>query len=123
MNCQAMTKNGKPCPARVHHDSGYCWMHDPAIETERNAARKKGGAARRGQLRGREIPQLQHAEDVRGYLNRVLADTEKQLIPPNTARAIANLCRVQLDTISAAELEADRERQRLETEERRRRGY
>lgn len=120
MNCKATTKDGRPCTAAAQRDSGYCFLHDPAKAEARDAARKKGGAARRDQLRGGEVPNLQQAEDVRQYLCRVLHETERLLIPAATAKSIAILCKTQLETISAANMKAEMERHRQEAEERRR---
>ena len=120
MRCQAHTKDGRPCGAPAQHNSGYCYMHDPAKVEARDAARKKGGAARRDQLRGGVVPNLQQAADVRQYLCRVLHDTERLLIPAATAKAIAILCKTQLETIQAADLHSEIEMQRREAEERRR---
>ena len=110
MNCKATTNNGKPCMAPAQHGKAYCFQHDPTLTEERDAARKRGGAARRVQLRGSKVPNLEKAADVQQYLCRVLHDTERLLIPPNTARAIAHLCKVQLDTIHEVELRAESER-------------
>jgi hypothetical protein len=37
--CIGVTKDGKPCaaPARTSHGSQYCYQHDPATQTEREA--------------------------------------------------------------------------------------
>lgn len=104
MRCKALTKLGLPCTAPAQHASGFCFSHDPALADVRDAARKRGGAARRDQLRGAKIPTLMAATDVREYLCRVLRDTEAQLIPPNTARAIAALCKIQLEAVREAEM-------------------
>ncbi len=40
--CKELTKRGKPCKAPVQ-PSGYCFMHDPALLQQRNAARSQGG--------------------------------------------------------------------------------
>ncbi len=102
MRCTATAKSGRPCTAAAVVGGTYCFTHDPALAEVRDAARKKGGAARRDQLRGREVPCLKSAADIRTYLNRVLADTAAGLINPNAARAIANLCKVQLVAVSDA---------------------
>lgn len=120
MRCQATKLDGKPCMAPAQHASGLCYTHDPALTEARNEARKRGGAARRDQLRGGEVPNLQQAEDVRQYLCRVLHETERLLIPAATAKSIAILCKTQLETISAANMKAEMERQRQEAEARRR---
>ena len=104
MNCKATTKAGIPCTAASHHDSDYCWLHDPAIAEQRNEARARGGAVRRDQLRGRDVPQLVDAADVRSYLNRTLGDTAAGLVSPAAARAIAHLCKVQLEAVREVEL-------------------
>ncbi len=95
-------------PAR--HASGLCYTHDPAIAEQRNEARKRGGAARRDQLRGGEVPNLQQAADVRQYLCKVLHDTKRLLIPAATAKSIAVLCKAQLEAIAATNMKADSER-------------
>ena len=112
MNCTATTKAGTPCMAAAQLGKAFCFLHDPANAETVAAARKRGGAARRDQLRGHEVPNLEHADDVRGYINRVLADTEKGLINPNAAKSIAGLCRVQLEAIREAEMRAEIEQQR-----------
>ncbi len=43
---------------------------------------------------------MRTAGDVRGYLCRVLADTASGIINPGAARAIANLCKIQLVAVS-----------------------
>ena len=120
MRCQSHTKDGRPCGAPAQHNSGYCYTHDPALAEPRDAARKRGGAARRDQLRGVKMPCLKSAEDVRGYLDRVMADTARQLIPAGAARAIANLARVQLEVIADIETQATLARDENERRERRR---
>lgn len=120
MNCTALTKNGAPCKAAAQRGKPFCFLHDSTIAEAVAAARRKGGQARRDQLAGKAIPCLTTADEVRAYLNRVMGDTERMLLTPGAARAIATLARVQLVAISDAETRENMERYRREQEERRR---
>lgn len=119
MNCTALTKNGIPCKAAAQRGKEVCFLHDSTLAEAIAAARRKGGQARRDQLAGKSIPCLSTADDVRGYLNRVMGDTERMLLSPGAARAIATLARVQLVAISDAETRENMERFRLEEEAKR----
>lgn len=119
MNCTALTKNGTPCKAAAQRGKPFCFLHDSTIAEAVAAARRKGGQARRDQLAGKSMPCLTTADEVRGYLNKVMGDTERMLISPGAARAIATLARVQLQAISDAETRENMERFRLEDEAKR----
>lgn len=42
--CAGVRKDGTPCTAPVMGSGRYCYAHDPARATQRDAARRKGGA-------------------------------------------------------------------------------
>lgn len=74
--CQATTIRGRVCGAHSRAGSLYCFMHDPARASERQAARKLGGM-RRGSHAGDEssIPaKIRTVEDILAMLDYVRAE-------------------------------------------------
>ena len=100
--CKANRKDGCPCEAQAQPESDYCLFHNPERKAELKAARRQGGQTRAEQLSGATLVKMQTAEQVRDYLEQLAADTQAQLVPAKTATAIANIARVQLQAIEAA---------------------
>lgn len=63
--CSALTRDGRQCPNPAGA-SGYCFTHDPALETERLIAHKLGGVNRaRRRVSGDKAPEINTSADLK----------------------------------------------------------
>ena len=106
--CKAETKAGHPCrfPAMLD-SSGYCWTHNPATATERQAAARRGGL-RTAQKRSALLGQIDFgsAEGVRSFLEGLTSAAITDTIPSSKARDVAAIAEVALRVRQGPELEA-----------------
>lgn len=107
VRCNARNAAGSPCSATPVRPSGWCYWHDPALSAERDAARRKGGAARSNQARAKKrLPDAVLTPlELQGVLGRVLQDVIAGEIEPGVANAAANVSRALVAVREATELE------------------
>jgi len=68
-SCQVVKKDGKACRAAAG-ESGFCFMHNPALWQERSLARRKGG------------------------LNRITPHSEATCVVPTQIRSVQDILQV-----------------------------
>lgn len=93
-----------PCKGTRLKAGDFCFLHDPSKESERAAARKKGGQSRQkkldGALEGAILDakkwKLVSYDDVREALEETVHDVRRGALSESRANAIAGLCRVIL---------------------------
>jgi len=101
--CRATRRDGEPCRATLVGASGYCLVHDPALEGQRAEWRRTGGrnkstVARTG---GRNKSTVARATkvlqgdkemgDVLKMLKSALEETYKGTLEARSAKALASL--------------------------------
>jgi hypothetical protein len=105
--CKAKTVTGSPCSATPVRDDGYCYWHSPAVEAERDEARRRGGSARSNRSRARKVltGDVRDMTDVKVRLMIALAKVEEGELDPGPANAMANLARAIATVAQVGELE------------------
>lgn len=89
-HCQATTKDGKPCSARVRTGRPYCAWHDPEIVAERAEWTRKGGEGRSNANRAaKALPD--DLKDVGQMLLTAMRDVRDGKLDPKVASALASL--------------------------------
>ncbi len=103
-HCAATRKDGRPCSASVAGETAWCFLHDPAREPERAAARRKGGENRADvvRLRGLVPPRLMGVYD---RLDRALTEVHDGSLDSRRATAMAAVARAMVSVLTAGELE------------------
>lgn len=88
--CTGQRKDGTPCGATVMGTGSLCYAHDPARATERDEARRKGGAnsATRARL-DRLVPAT--LRPMIGSLLEALDEVHAGTLDPRQASAMASL--------------------------------
>lgn len=107
--CKAKTKAGNPCRA-APGPSGYCFAHVPGHEAERQAARKKGGAASPTRvLKLDGATTLETAAEVKELLGKVMMEVFNAPATPQNlyrkARTVGYLAGVILKAVELSEIE------------------
>lgn len=103
--CQAETVNGMPCRAAAG-PSGYCFLHDPALASERARARRAGGRASKTPHSDAQPPAEVH--DIAGALKLLDYTLAELLVFDNSiirVRALIALVAAYANVITAGELE------------------
>jgi hypothetical protein len=110
--CEAIRKDGQPCRARAQPDSPFCWCHDPALETKRQAARSKGGERTRDRWRVR-LSELEERQGPYSGILTALLDVATELrtvgLPSNEVgrlRACVYGLSVALRAVEVSELDS-----------------
>jgi hypothetical protein len=106
--CKATNAAGEPCSAGPVRADGYCYWHSPALEAERQANRRKGGAGRSNANRARKaLPAAGTLtiDELRAVLESTIAKTLHGSIEPGVANAVASLARAYGSLSEAAKLE------------------
>lgn len=104
--CSALTGAGVPCRAYALTGSAFCWAHSPEVETERAAARARGGRARHGRTlatSGGPLS-LRSLADLPGVLDLALSDLLGCEPSVSRARALAALAGVAVKVFEVTEL-------------------
>lgn len=102
--CRGTRKDGTRCTAPVMGGGGYCFAHDPAKVTERDEARRKGGAnsATRQRL-DRLVPAT--LRPMIGHLLDALDEVHAGTLDPKQASAMASLAGAIVRAYSVGVLE------------------
>ncbi len=105
--CRGTNAAGQPCDAKPVRPSGWCYWHDPALEANRAAGRRKGGAARSNKARARkQLPvEALTLPEVQGLLSVALKGVLAGRIEPGVANASANVARAIAAVAQAGEME------------------
>lgn len=105
--CKAKTVAGSPCSAMPVRADGYCYWHSPALKTERDEARRRGGTARSNESRARKrLPKaVMTAGEIQGLVGQVLRGVVAGDVEPAIGNCVANLARSLVTVREATELE------------------
>ncbi len=103
--CESARRDGGRCKAPALPNRPYCFAHDPELQEQRQAARKRGGRNRADvvRLRGLTPPRLLPIFDT---LEAALREVHAGDITPQQATAMAALARALTTLLTAGELEA-----------------
>ena len=107
MACRATTKAGDPCRATELRD-GWCYHHHPDLETERRAAKRKGGLVLHHGASGPEPLEevkLRGAADVLGILETAASDALSRKPGIERARCLTYVATAAVRVIEASDLE------------------
>jgi hypothetical protein len=112
--CPTPRKDGGQCTARPNQ-SGFCYVHDPALDEKRRQAWRKGGKGKSLLIRAQKLipPNLQVLDTL---LDRVVADVYRGSLAPSQGTAIASLvgAKVRIREISLKLREQTELAERLE---------
>lgn len=105
--CKATAKGGGPCSARPVRPSGWCFWHDPELETERAERRRRGGQQRSNKARARRaLPgEALTPAELQGFIGIALDGVLAGRLEPGVANAVANLSRAAIAVREATEVE------------------
>ncbi len=93
--CKATTAAGSACSAQPVRPDGFCYWHSPALATERDAARRRGGEHRSNRLRAaKAMPAALTSDDLLATLSEAIRRVEAGELVPGVVNAMANLARV-----------------------------
>ena len=105
--CKHPNRTGGPCGAS-HFRDGWCRWHHPDLESQRQAERAAGGAARSNKARARK--QLTDAvltiNDLDGLLCRALVQVAAGKLEPGVGNSMAGIARTITTIRTASELES-----------------
>lgn len=101
--CKAGSKEGRECGGHPR-ESGFCFAHDPSLESTRESARVKGGenssrAVRLEKLMPRRLRPLFD------LLERAMQELYEGKLEPRRATAMASLAGAMVKVLEAGELE------------------
>ena len=98
---------GAPCSAQPVRKTGFCYWHDPSREPERQANRRKGGAARsnRARLRKQYAAEVLTLREVQGLLSKLLKDVTEGRVEPGVASAGASVARAIASVAQVGDME------------------
>ena len=104
--CKHPNRTGGPCGAS-HFRDGWCRWHHPDLESQRQAERAAGGAARSNKARARK--QLADAvltiNDLDGLLCRALVQVAAGKLEPGVGTSMAGIARTITTIRSTGEIE------------------
>lgn len=90
--CQGRNARGKPCGAPLYRD-GWCYVHLPGIEAERDEKRRKGGENSANAVRAQRRMVRYTVENVRIVLSTAMNEVFEGRMDIGTASALATLGR------------------------------
>jgi len=101
--CSAVSKNGEACGGRAN-ESGFCFAHDPSLNSIRETARVRGGenssrAVRLEKLMPRRLRPLFDR------LEQAMQELHEGKLDPRRATAMASLAGAMVKVLEAGELE------------------
>ena len=109
--CSATRPDGSPCRSFATK-SGLCIQHDPLLEAERVAARRRGGHGRSNTARATKAAKLIGTQGggvafapLADNLNALLKELHTGKTDPRTATAMASVAGVLLRVVTAADTE------------------
>ena len=103
--CAATRRDGQPCAAPALAGGRFCFTHDPDRETERQAARERGGRNRATAIRVESAPLPSYQRPVLAVVVRALVDVRDGRLSPAQASAMAALAGVAIKLVTAAQFE------------------
>ena len=107
--CEAKTKDGRPCASYAVDGSDFCFWHCPHLVGERKRARSRGGHGRHGRsltTSGADLVGLASVSDVVLMLEQTARDLLALENSVSRARAVAYVCATAIRALEVADLEA-----------------
>jgi len=105
-DCIGVTPEGKSCPAPAVGDSEYCFFHDPEKIAQAQAARIRGGLARRVSPTTDYPGAVENVTQLMKFLNRALEESWALEGSEKRLRAVAQFLRIAVDVVGLADLNA-----------------
>ncbi len=105
--CRGANAAGQRCDAKPVRPSGWCYWHDPALETERTEGRRQGGKSRSNQARARkQLPtNVMTMQEVQGLLGVAFKGVLAGRLEPNIGTALASIAKSMVAVAGVAEIE------------------
>ncbi len=105
--CRGANTADQRCDAKPVRPSGWCYWHDPALETERTEGRRQGGKSRSNQARARkQLPtNAMTMQEVQALLGVTFKGVLTGKIEPGVGTACANIARAMTQVAGVAEIE------------------
>lgn len=112
--CKAKRRDGSPCRGKAR-PSGYCFAHDPELQTARQQGSKKGGQGRAKVVRLRRVLPADLAR-IFGQLETAMREVYSGDLEPKVGTAMASLASAMCKVLESGELrhEVDQLKERLE---------
>ena len=93
--CRYIKSDGSQCKSYAVRESFYCFIHDPQLKEEREAAQKKGGKerSRKAAVLPLDTPYkpLKTAADVSGFLETMINQVVRGQIDPRVSNSVSVL--------------------------------
>ncbi len=105
--CRGANAAGQRCDAKPVRPSGWCYWHDPALETERTEGRRQGGKSRSNQARARkQLPtNTMTMQEIQGLLGLTFKGVIAGRIEPGVGTAAASIAKAMVAVAGVAEIE------------------
>ncbi len=104
--CALIKSDGEPCKGYAVSGSKYCFAHDPAQETKRRAAQRKGGEAGRVATLPESSLSVRNMSDVLELIELTINDVRAGRLDVKVANAIGYLANVSVKVIQQTDIEA-----------------
>ena len=89
--CQFIKSDGQGCMANAMKESGYCFTHNPLMETERQLALSKGGSAPRKAYEALPEVKIENTKDVVNLLSMTISEVRAGKVELRVANCIGYL--------------------------------
>lgn len=106
--CVAKTKsNGRRCQAKAMDGSSCCFFHDPATQTARKAAQRRGGQANGPVFLPAEAADLplKSGKDVAALIAETINQVRKGRLSPKIASTVGYLTGLLMKALEASDIE------------------
>jgi hypothetical protein len=106
--CENAKSNGQRCQAIAMHGSRYCFFHDPAAQTARKAAQRRGGQASGPVVLpadATDLP-LHSGKDVAVFLAETINQVRKGRLSPKIGSSVGYLAGLLMKALETTDLEA-----------------
>ena len=102
--CEALRADGQRCESFALLGGQFCFSHEPSIEAERIAVRRRGGRNHGA------IPRLRkylppEARELYGTLERAFVQIHEGKLDPKVGNALANVAKAMVATLSVSKTE------------------
>lgn len=103
--CQYIKENGQQCEAKCMTGSPYCFFHNPASQTQRLAAQRRGGIARHGSTGELGTYQIRNPLDILQVLQDCLNEVYSLESSASKGKTIAYITQVLLRGLELVSLD------------------
>ena len=104
--CALIKGNGEQCKGYAVSGSKYCFAHDPAQETKRKQAQRKGGEAGRVATLPESSLSIRNMSDVLELIELTINDVRTGRLDVKVANAVGYLANVSVKVIQQTDIEA-----------------